>query len=134
MVIQPLQFSGKSWQEKIDDLRQMLNESDKMAMVVSEPDEIAWLFNMRGEGTSTIDSLMISPLFQSMALVTLDSVTLWVHTDKVDKSIREHLTLKYCNETNACVVIRDFSNATADLRNWAIDQNNVSRLIEKEIY
>ena len=111
--------------EKVDDLRHSLNETDKMAMVVSEPDEIAWLFNMRGEGNSTIDSLMISPLFQSLALITLDSLHLWVHKDKLDGRINAHLTPDNCNETNMCVEIRNFSHASTELREWAIAQENV---------
>ena len=94
-------------------------------MVMSEPDEIAWLFNMRGEGESTLDSLMISPLFQSLALVTLNSLTLWVHVEKVNEEIRNHLTVENCTGVNMCVIIRDYSNATTDLRKWALAQENV---------
>ena len=99
-----------------------------MAMVVSEPDEIAWLFNMRGEGNSTIDSLFISPLFQSLALITLDSLKLWVHKEKADEKIIAHLTPDFCNETNMCVEIRDYSNVSRDLREWAITQQNVGHI------
>ena len=113
--------------EKVVDLRHSLNETHKMSMVVSEPDEIAWLFNMRGEGNSTIESLMISPLFQSLALVTLDSIILWVHKEKLDGRINAHLTPDNCNATNMCVEIRDFSHASTELREWAIAQENVGR-------
>ena len=97
-------------------------------MVVSEPDEIAWLFNLRGEGNSTIDSLFISPLFQSLALVTLDSLVLWVHKEKLNERINTHLNPENCNETNMCVEIRDFSHASTDLREWAVAQENVGRI------
>ena len=73
-------------------------------MVISEPDEIAWLFNMRGEGGSILDSLMMSPLFQSLALVTLDSLTLWVHKEQVNEEIQNHLIQDNCKEENMCTV------------------------------
>ena len=125
-MIQALEFSGKPWTEKIEDLRQFLSDSERFGMVVSELDEIAWLFNIRGEGGSTVDSLIISPLFQSMALVTLDDIKLWVHQEKVDEKIRQHLNPEYCNQTNICVEIKDISRATTDLNEWATLQNNVN--------
>ena len=125
-MIQSLEFSGNPWTEKIEDLRQFLINSDRFGMVVSELDEIAWLFNMRGEGGSTVDSLIISPLFQSMALVTLDDIKLWVHQEKVDENIRQHLNPDYCNQTHMCVEIKDISRATIDLNEWATLQENVS--------
>ena len=128
-MIQSLEFSGKPWTEKVEDLRKFLSDSDRFGMVVSELDEIAWLFNMIGEGGSTLDSLMISPLFQSMALVTLDDIKLWLHQEKVDETIRQHLNPEYCNQTRMCVDIKDISRATFDLNEWAILQENVSNQI-----
>ena len=113
--------------EKISELRDTLNSSDKTAMVISEPDEIAWIFNMRGEGESILDSLMISPLFQSLALVTLDSIRLWVHHEKVTEEIRNHLNQDECEEANMCVVIGNYSNAILDLTEWAEGQSMVSK-------
>ena len=50
MRVYPLQFAGKSVLEKIVDLREKFLKLEASAMVVSEQDEIAWLFNLRGEG------------------------------------------------------------------------------------
>ena len=125
-MIQPLEYSGKPWTEKVADLRETLSDSQKYGMVVSELDEIAWLFNMRGEGGSTVDSLFTSPLFQSLALVTSDDITLWVHQEKASDVIREHLNANFCNNTNICVKIRDYSSAIVDLNEWALSIENVS--------
>ena len=125
-MIQSLEFSGKPWTEKIEDLRQFLSNSDRFGMVVSELDEVAWLFNMRGEGGSTVESLLISPLFQSMALVTLDDIKLWLHQEKVDEKIRQHLNPEYCNQTRMCVELKELSRAAFDLNEWATLQENVS--------
>ena len=120
--------------EKVDDLRKGLNKSDKTSMVISEPDEIAWLFNMRGEGESIVDSLMVSPLFQSLALVTLDSLTLWIHKEKINDEIRNHLIQDNCSENNICVVIEGYSNATTDLRKWALVQEKVSTIYIENVH
>ena len=108
------------------ELRASLNSSEKTGMVVSEQDEIAWLFNLRGEGNSTMDSLMMSPLFQSIALVTMDSIGLWVHGEKVTDEVRDHLNPSQCEEENMCVVFGDFPNALLDLADWAEFQTEVS--------
>lgn len=54
----PLEFAGKPFEEKIDDLRRTLAKKGINAMVVSELDEIAWLFNLRGEGSSTVQVIL----------------------------------------------------------------------------
>ncbi len=51
----PLEYAGQSCEDKLAQLREELSgddgdESSYLAMVVSELDEIAWLFNLRGEG------------------------------------------------------------------------------------
>ena len=39
---------GLSWQEKVDKLRTELMENQFDSMVITALDEIAWLFNLRG--------------------------------------------------------------------------------------
>jgi Xaa-Pro aminopeptidase len=48
-----MEFAGKDWPDKISDLRSSLSAAGHTAIVVSELDEIAWLFNLRGEGNTT---------------------------------------------------------------------------------
>lgn len=46
-------YAGQNFQAKITELRDNLLGSEHSWMVVSEKDEIAWLFNLRGEGEGT---------------------------------------------------------------------------------
>ena len=62
-------------------------------------DEIAWLFNLRGQGNSNNEGLMHSPLFESFALVSMNEVHLWIHTNKVVPGLLVHLQPPNC-ETN----------------------------------
>ena len=51
-------------------LRARLLEEEQHGMLVSELDEVAWLFNLRGEGETHNEGLYHSPTFQSLSLVT----------------------------------------------------------------
>ncbi len=54
----PLEYAGQEYSEKLDWLRQTLSDDEKhdyLAMVITEQDEIAWMFNMRGEGESVVE-------------------------------------------------------------------------------
>ena len=44
----PDQYAGKTYQEKIEDLRKELDKKRSSGFVISMLDEIAWLFNLRG--------------------------------------------------------------------------------------
>lgn len=48
VMVQPITFSGKSFEDKIEDLRKELEKKKGLGFVVSMLDEIAWLFNLRG--------------------------------------------------------------------------------------
>ena len=73
IVGHPLEYAGRKWEEKVTvvveilgavlrilnilvkmaELRETMEKQGLYAMVVSEEDEIAWLFNLRGEGDTT---------------------------------------------------------------------------------
>ena len=76
---------GKSFQDKLKDLRKELAEKKTSGMVVSMLDEVAWLFNLRG---SDID---YNPVFFAYALITHDSATLYIDESKLSKEIKDYL-------------------------------------------
>ena len=93
-----MEFAGEDWEEKINRVRENLVENKFFGMIVTELDEIAWLFNIRGEGRksnkiifSTVyfvgkshkEGLYNSPTFESMSIVTSQEILLWVHPSKV---------------------------------------------------
>ncbi len=61
VIVQPVEYSGKSFEDKIADLRKELDKKKSLGFVVSMLDEIAWLFNLRGSESV--------PYFVSMAQV-----------------------------------------------------------------
>ncbi|KAH8633144.1 putative Xaa-Pro aminopeptidase P [Alternaria alternata] len=48
VITQPEKYSGKSFEDKIEDLRKELEKKKSLGFVVSMLDEVAWLFNLRG--------------------------------------------------------------------------------------
>ena len=48
VIVQPDKYAGKSFSDKIDDLRKELDKKKSLGFVVSMLDEVAWLFNLRG--------------------------------------------------------------------------------------
>ena len=90
-------YAGKKWPEKVQNLRETLQKKNLDAMVITELDEIAWIFNLRGQGEATHGGLMHSPLFESMALISNDQVFLWIDTQKVVPGLMVHLNPRDCD-------------------------------------
>ncbi|KAF4120257.1 hypothetical protein GMORB2_3058, partial [Geosmithia morbida] len=78
-------FSGKSVYRKLQDLRRELEKRNSIGFVISMLDEIAWLFNLRGS------DVPYNPVFFSYAIVTLESVTLYIDETKLDGAAKAHL-------------------------------------------
>lgn len=78
-------FAGKSAKEKLSELRQELAKKNSLGLVVSELDEVAWLFNLRGS------DIPYNPVFFSYAIVTPDSAVIYIDEAKLDAGARSHL-------------------------------------------
>ncbi|KAK1843735.1 xaa-pro aminopeptidase [Colletotrichum chrysophilum] len=86
VVVLPETFSGKDVKSKLKDLRQDLEKKNSHAFVVSMLDEIAWLFNLRGE------DIPYNPVFFSYAIITNDSATLYIDKSKLGEATRAYLS------------------------------------------
>ena len=80
-----MEHAGKSHQDKIEDLRKELDKKKAAGFVVSMLDEIAWLFNLRG------NDIPYNPVFFSYAVITPTTVTLYVDESKLEEKARAHL-------------------------------------------
>ncbi|KAL6704581.1 hypothetical protein ACN47E_008091 [Coniothyrium glycines] len=85
VIVQPVKYSGKSFHDKIDDLRKELEKKKSLGFVVSMLDEIAWLFNLRG------NDIPYNPVFFSYAVLTPSTVTLYVADSKLPDDVKQHL-------------------------------------------
>jgi len=85
VIVQPMDFAGRSFEDKIADLRKELEKRKSLGFVVSMLDEIAWLFNLRGS------DIPYNPVFFSYAVVTPTAATLYVDESKLPQEVRDHL-------------------------------------------
>lgn len=82
----PLQFAGKSSEDKRRDLAQRLAADKLDAAVLTAPDSIAWLLNIRG------GDVAYSPLPLSFAILHADaSVDLFIDRRKTSPELLRHL-------------------------------------------
>ncbi|KAI9258225.1 peptidase M24, structural domain-containing protein [Phascolomyces articulosus] len=85
VITHPIKFSGKSHNDKLDDVRKYIQQKDAYGVVVSALDEIAWLFNLRGSDVEC------NPVFYSYAVVTNSEAILYVEAAKITDDVRQHL-------------------------------------------
>jgi Xaa-Pro aminopeptidase len=78
-------FTGRDSADKIDKLRSQFDAQGAWGCIVSALDEICWLFNLRGS------DIPFNPVFFSYALVTKDSVFLYVDKTRLGEDAIEYL-------------------------------------------
>ena len=128
IVVSGLQFAGEDWEDKVrEKLRPHLAEAGYDGMMVTELDEVAWLYNLRGEGSSHNEGLYHSPTFDSLSLVTGSELILWVRLDKITPEVRSHLVRPDCGDT--CVELRDIEHSLKDLTEWLSLHPEISQLL-----
>ena len=80
-----MEYAGKTYQDKIEELRKELEKKKAAGFVVSMLDEIAWLFNLRG------NDIPYNPVFFSYAVITPATATLYIDDTKLEESAKAHL-------------------------------------------
>jgi len=103
----PLSSSGRSWEDKVNDVRERLKKKNAYGFVVASLDEVAWLFNLRG------GDIVYNPVFMSYAIVTLDNVSLFIDESRLTNKIKDHL--KLTNE-NGMLKIFPYNGLQEELR------------------
>ena len=83
VYVVPVSTTGTTWQEKIAKLRSKMNEHEIKFTVLSQLDDIAWLFNLRGSDIS------YNPVFFSYAVIGTDSCYLYLQ-NKDQPHLQEH--------------------------------------------
>lgn len=78
-------YSGESTASKLARVRKAMEEYGADIHVIASLDDICWLLNVRG------DDIEFFPLLLSYAVVTTDSVKLYIDEKKLDERIHEEL-------------------------------------------
>lgn len=79
-----IKFAGKTREQKINETRNKMSELGAEIYVISSTDDIAWLFNLRGNDNDNCTT------FASFAVITKEEVILFVHNEKI-KSVKGKL-------------------------------------------
>ncbi len=128
IFIHEVKFAGKSSREKINEVRCEMTKDEVKNYIITSLDDIAWLFNIRGNDIS------FNPVALTYALITDEKATLYIDMDKVDDE-----TLKILN--NEGIEVSDYKNIENAVENIkesvCIDPQKVNAklysLINKEV-
>jgi Xaa-Pro aminopeptidase len=86
VAVQPLELAGVAVADKIKDLQRQLREAGEQAVVLTLPDSIAWLFNIRGSDVKHNPT----PLAFAIVPVT-GKPELFIDKAKLGPEVRAHL-------------------------------------------
>lgn len=78
-------YSGESAADKIARVRKAVNQKNFTHYLVSSPEDIMWLLNIRGNDVS------YTPVMLCYALISEAEVILYAYKEKIDNSVAEHL-------------------------------------------
>ena len=82
----PLQFAGRSAADKLGDIASSLATAGAAAAVLTMPDSVAWLFNIRGS------DIAHTPVALAYALVRADgTASLFIDADRIEEDARAGL-------------------------------------------
>ena len=81
----PIDFAGKSREEKIEALQEHMKEIEADYYLIASLESSAWLLNLRG------NDIQCTPVFYAYTLVGLDQTVLFIEEAKVPAEIREKL-------------------------------------------
>lgn len=77
-----VKYAGKSTVDKLSDLRDAMKKNKAQIHLMTALDEIAWLFNLRG------NDIVNNPVFLSYALITQDEAYLYVQKEAIKEDTK----------------------------------------------
>ncbi|KAL6498131.1 actin patch protein [Orobanche gracilis] len=101
VMLHPLEFSGRSVEDKLKSLRNELMREKACAIIFTALDEVAWLYNIRGSDVS------YSPVVHAYAIVTLAAAFFYVDKRKVSSEVSSYM------EKNG-IEVRDYGDVSSD--------------------
>ena len=78
-----VKYAGESFESKLERIRKTMRENGANVHVIATLDEVAWLFNIRG------NDVVYTPVILGYAAVTLDKVYLFMDERKLNDEIKE---------------------------------------------
>ncbi len=113
------ELCGKSFQEKLADVREQMAKNGAKQYLLSKLDDICWLTNLRG------NDVECNPVMLSYAFVTEESFTLFVQDKEITEEVRN-----YC--TSRGILLKDYKEIVPFISSYEfrgkiqLDANNTS--------
>lgn len=104
------EYSGESFSDKLSIIRAVMKEKKATTHILASLDDIAWLFNIRGRDVKS------NPVVLSYAVISIDSVYLFIDKNKIGEDIRAELSKEN-------VQIKGYEEVYEFIKN--IDENEV---------
>ena len=104
------EYSGESFSDKLYRIRAVMKEKKATTHILASLDDIAWLFNIRGRDVKS------NPVVLSYAVISIDSVYLFIDKNKIGEDIRVELSKEN-------VQIKGYEEVYEFIKN--IDENEV---------
>ncbi|XP_069835906.1 xaa-Pro aminopeptidase 1 isoform X2 [Dendropsophus ebraccatus] len=106
-----LNYTGKSWQDKVLALRSKMAERKASYIVLTALDEVAWLFNLRGSDVE------YNPVFFAYAIVGTDTIRLFINGERLaDPAVRHHLLLDAAPPTEFRIQLEPYESVLSALQ------------------
>ncbi|KAH6825497.1 aminopeptidase P1 [Perilla frutescens var. hirtella] len=109
VVVHAIEFSGRSVEDKLKDLRGELLQEKARAIVLTALDEVAWLYNVRGSDVA------YSPVVHAYAIVTSTAAFFYVDKRKLSSEVETYM------EKNG-IQVRNYSEVSSDAALLASEQ------------
>ena len=104
VFLHSLEYAGEGVSTKLGNLRKQLKSKLCDSIVLSALDDIAWLYNLRGNDVN------YNPVFYSFAVIDHTSSTLYVDENKLTAKIKEYLA-------NSSTAIKPYDEIYCDAKN-----------------
>lgn len=104
VFLHSLDYAGEGVSTKLGNLRKQLKSKLCDSIVLSALDDIAWLYNLRGNDVN------YNPVFYSFAVIDHTSSTLYVDENKLTAEIKEYLA-------NSSTAIKPYDEIYCDAKN-----------------
>jgi Xaa-Pro aminopeptidase len=108
--VYPVAFAGKSCAEKLSMLRAAIQKSHADVFVVSALDDIAWLFNLRGNDVD------YNPVVIAYAIITSDLATLFVAKEKLTLETKKYLDEQGIKVKDYLFIYDDLNHIPSNLK------------------
>ncbi|PCJ25779.1 MAG: aminopeptidase [Rickettsiales bacterium] len=77
----PTKYAGADYEDKISQCREFLQENDAASLVITDPDSVCWLLNIRAH------DIEFSPLLLANAIITMENLYLFTDAGRLDSEL-----------------------------------------------